>query len=64
MTIQKKADIANQILKILEEQGKEYDPERWHSFMLGSLEIVFEQVFTRLPDEIVKHFQERYDLKN
>ena len=64
MTIGEKEDTAKQILKILEESAKEYSDMRWHSFMLGSLEVAFEQVFARLPDEAVEHFQKRYDLKN
>lgn len=64
MTIREKKDIAKQILKILEERGKEYSDQRWHSYMLGSLEVLFEAVFTRLPDESVEVFKDKYVLKN
>jgi hypothetical protein len=62
MTIREKEDIAKQILKILEERGKEYSSERWHSYMLGSLEHLFEGVFSRLPDEAVEHYRKNYNL--
>jgi hypothetical protein len=64
MTIREKEDTAKQILKILEERGKEYSDSRWHSYMLGSLEVLFEGVFSRLPDEAVEHYKENFKLKN
>lgn len=64
MTMNEKAKVAKRILKVMEQRGREWDEERWHSFMLGSLEVLFEHVFTLLPDDEVEYWQGKYDLKN
>jgi hypothetical protein len=64
MTKHEKENIAKQILKIMEDQAKQSFNERWHSYMLGSLEVRFEGVFSRLSDEEVEHYKKIYNLKN
>lgn len=63
MTIQEKADIAKQILKVLEKRS-EHAGSRSHSFMLGSLEVLFEEVFTHLSDECVENYTQKKWFKN
>ena len=63
MTKHEKENIAKQILKIMEDQAKQ-SSKRWHSYMLGSLEVRFEGVFSRLSDEDVEHYKKIYNLKN
>ena len=64
MTMNEKAKVAKGILKALEQRGRDWDEERWHSFMLGSLEVLFEHVFTLLPDDEVEYWQGKYEVKN
>ena len=65
MTKHEKENIAKQILKIMEDQAKQSSSsEMWHSYMLGSLEVRFEGVFSRLSDEDVEHYKKIYNLKN
>lgn len=60
--IKEKYEIARQIVKRLEEISKEEYGYVNHSYVLGYLESIFENVFSRISDEDVEHFENVFEL--